>query len=166
MEQLLSKGIVLLVEDESPFRRIYSDALVSYGYKVREAETCAQGWQSMEDSCPDVVLLDLVFPQESGLDLLRKMRDHQTLFRVPVVIFSVFSEEKKIQECLDAGADDYAIKGQVTPPEIIGIIGTMMKSAHVPKKLQIVHGKRGRPTIRAAGRVRRTARPRRASKKK
>ncbi len=148
MEQIQPKGTVLVVEDEAPFRRIYSDALTSYGYKVREVETCIQGWEAMEASCPDVVLLDLVFPQESGLDLLRKMRDHETLFRVPVVIFSVFSEMKKIQECLDAGADDYAVKGQITPPEIIGIVGTMMERKHAKQKLKIVRGKGGLPTVR------------------
>ena len=98
---------ILIVDDEAQLRRAVSRSLKGHGYAVREAEDGAQAIAEFAAFKPDVVLLDLMLPDTSGVDVCRELRlDHQT----PIIILSVIGEEPTKVAALDAGADDYLTK--------------------------------------------------------
>ncbi len=145
-------GVVLFVEDEAPFRRIYKNVLEHSGYKMLEAVDGESGWTMVKAEKPNVVLLDMVLPKLSGLALLKKIRADEETKNIPVIMFSVISEKKEVELCLKEGADDYAIKGMFAPTEIVGMIEAAMQKRSRPDKdrLQatLVQGKGGRLEVR------------------
>lgn len=98
---------VLVVDDELPIRRLLARMLESGGYKVRLAETAAEGLRQAGMDRPDLIILDLGLPDMDGLKVLKELR---TWSETPVLILSVRSGEEDIVSCLHAGADDYLVK--------------------------------------------------------
>jgi len=113
------KGLILIVEDQLGFRRIYEDVLSSDGYQVLVAEDGEKGWEMAKEKKPDLVLLDLGLPKLDGFEVLRRMRADQVTHGIPVIIFSVMGEEKDIKKALEMGANDYTVKGFYTPRQIL-----------------------------------------------
>ena len=114
-----SKGVVLLVEDQRGFRRIYEDVLSSDGYEVLTAEDGQIGWDSAKGKKPDVILLDLGLPKLSGLEVLQKIRADAQTRDIPVIIFSVTSEQADVDQALAMGANEYSVKGFDTPRKVL-----------------------------------------------
>jgi two-component system KDP operon response regulator KdpE len=101
------KPRILIVDDEAQLRRALTRSLEGHEYAVREAEDGAAALAAFETFKPDVVLLDLMLPDMSGVDVCRELRrKHQT----PVIILSVVGEEAAKVAALDEGADDYLTK--------------------------------------------------------
>ena len=98
---------ILIVDDEPQLRRALRRALEGYGYAVREAEDGAGALAEFQSYKPDIVLLDLVLPDMSGVDVCRELRqNHQT----PIIVLSVLGDERTKIAALDQGADDYLTK--------------------------------------------------------
>ena len=98
---------VLVVEDEKQIRRFLKTALESEGYRVFEAENCAQGLIEAGTRKPDMVILDLGLPDRDGIEFIRDLRNWTG---VPILILSARSDESNKVAALDAGADDYLTK--------------------------------------------------------
>ena len=98
---------ILIIDDEIQIRRLLRITLEAAGYRVREAETGALGLNEAAVRRPDAVILDLSLPDQSGLEVLRRLREWS---RLPVLVLSVRGEEKDKIDALDAGADDYLTK--------------------------------------------------------
>jgi two-component system response regulator RegX3 len=98
---------VLIVEDEPSYLDALKITLEPEGFSVRTAPDGRTGIAAFESSLPDVILLDLMLPDISGLDVLRSVR---TKSDVPVVVVSAKSTEADIVSALELGADDYLTK--------------------------------------------------------
>jgi two-component system KDP operon response regulator KdpE len=95
------------VEDEAQIRFALRRYLEQSGYKVREVSEGAEALREVEAFKPDVVLLDLMLPDMSGVDVCREIRkSHET----PIVVLSALDDEKTKVKALDEGADDYLTK--------------------------------------------------------
>ncbi len=99
--------LVLLIEDESPMRRILRAALTANGYRLVETATAAEGLTQARAYNPDLVLLDLGLPDRPGLDVIRELR---TWSAAPIVVISASGQEQAKIDALDGGADDYLTK--------------------------------------------------------
>ncbi|MFO0616288.1 MAG: response regulator [Polyangiaceae bacterium] len=99
--------LVLVVDDEPQLRKFLRAALLSHGYRLIEAESCAGALVEVKTRNPDVVLLDLGLPDGSGLDLTRTLRQWS---KTPIIVISARGREDDKVEALDAGADDYLTK--------------------------------------------------------
>jgi CheY-like chemotaxis protein len=82
------KGNVLVVDDEQDVRQFLTDILEDAGCTVRVAEDGIQAMDLMKQQRPDLVLLDLLMPQETGTGLFRKMHGRKDLRDIPVIIIS------------------------------------------------------------------------------
>jgi two-component system KDP operon response regulator KdpE len=103
----MSGARILVIDDEPQLRRSLARSLSGHGYDVREAEDGASGVREVGAYKPDVVLLDLMLPDMSGVDVCRGIREgHDT----PIIVLSVVGEERAKVDALDAGADDYLTK--------------------------------------------------------
>jgi DNA-binding response OmpR family regulator len=98
---------VLLIEDDARLRRALRLALADEGYAVREAENGRAGLELMRAEPPDVVLLDLMLPDQDGFEICREVRRSSG---VPIIIVSARDDSHDVVAGLEAGADDYVTK--------------------------------------------------------
>lgn len=98
---------IVIIDDETPIRRMLRIALKSEGYDVTEAEDGEAGLIAVARHQPDLVVLDLGLPDMDGHDLLNELRSWS---KVPVIVLSVRSSDREKVRALDAGAQDYVTK--------------------------------------------------------
>jgi len=98
---------VLVVDDEPQILRALETTLRGAGYDVDTAETAETALAHAAAKPPDAVILDLVLPDRSGVEVARELRVWTS---VPIVVLSAVGEERDKVEALDAGADDYVTK--------------------------------------------------------
>ncbi len=103
----MSGARILVVDDESALRRTLRANLAARGYDVVDAETGEEALRLAEAHPPDLVVLDLMLPGISGLDVCRALRASSS---VPILVLSARGEEQTKVQALDLGADDYLTK--------------------------------------------------------
>jgi two-component system KDP operon response regulator KdpE len=103
----LSTPSVLIVDDEPQIVRALKVLLRSAGYEVRAATTKAEALDALAVRPPDALVLDLVLPDGSGVEVCREVRRWSGL---PIVVLSAVGDEREKVAALDAGADDYVTK--------------------------------------------------------
>jgi PleD family two-component response regulator len=113
------KRTILLVEDELPFRQIYRDALMMSNYTVLEAENGEEALRIVEETPPDLVLLDIILPQLSGFDVLTKLKQGAKTKHIPIIVYSVLNDKASIDRAMALGADDFTIKGETPAVEVL-----------------------------------------------
>jgi len=101
------KPVALIIDDESPIRRLLRLTLEPHGYVVCEAETGQLGLQEAVAKRPNVILLDLGLPDLDGLTVLKRLREWS---QTPVIVLTVRDSEANKVAALDNGADDYLTK--------------------------------------------------------
>ncbi|PSO98783.1 MAG: DNA-binding response regulator [Cyanobacteria bacterium SW_6_48_11] len=99
---------ILIVEDEAKLARFIELELKYEGYRVSVASDGVAGLAAARESYPDLVILDLMLPELSGLEVCRHLR--QTGDKVPIVVLTAKDEVGDRVAGLDAGADDYLVK--------------------------------------------------------
>lgn len=103
----MNKSEILIIDDEPQIRRLLEITLQSNQYSVKQAASAKEGLIMAANHPPDLILLDLGLPDESGHIVLQKLRKWYTN---PVVILSVEKNEEDIIKALDNGANDYLSK--------------------------------------------------------
>ena len=98
---------VLVVDDEPQLRRVMRTTLTDLGYTVIDAKTGEEALQTLRETQPDLILLDLNMPGIGGLETCRAIRESS---EVPIIVLSVRNTEREKVQALDAGADDYVTK--------------------------------------------------------
>src|SRR6185436_6275295 len=98
---------ILIIDDELQIRRLLTITLESNGYRVSESATAKEGVITAANHPPELILLDIGLPDESGHIVLRKLREW---YDPPIIILSVQSSEEDIVNALDHGANDYLVK--------------------------------------------------------
>jgi len=121
---------VLVVEDDAPIRRGIVDALRYEGYEPREAGDGHEGMTLATEIECDLVLLDLVLPGPSGLDILSAVR--QTRPTLPIIILTAMGEEADRVRGLRLGADDYVVKPFSVTELMARVQAVLRRSAERP----------------------------------
>ena len=119
---------VLIVDDEQPIREMVEFSLERAGFRVVEAADAAEARVAVADQQPDLILLDWMLPDMSGLDLARAMRRENLARDIPIVMLTARTEEEDKVRGLDAGADDYVTK-PFGPRELIARIRAVLRRA-------------------------------------
>ncbi len=101
---------ILVVEDEAPIRQMVAFNLSRAGFAVDEAQDSAGARSHIADSRPDLVLIDWMLPDSSGLELTRLLRRDPACKDLPIIMLTARAEEKDKLLGLDSGADDYITK--------------------------------------------------------
>lgn len=117
---------ILLVEDEAPIRQMVAFSLGRAGFAVVEAEDCATARAMIADERPDLVLIDWMLPDSSGLELLRMLRRDEANSDLPIIMLTARAEERDKVSGLDGGADDYVTK-PFSPRELISRINALLR---------------------------------------
>lgn len=106
----MSAKQILIVEDERPIREMVAFNLRRNGFEVREAADAGAARASIADHRPDLVLIDWMLPDMSGLELTRALKRDKETHEVPIIMLTARAEEQDKVLGLDGGADDYVTK--------------------------------------------------------
>jgi len=101
---------ILIVEDEKPIRDMIAFGLKRAGFEVLEAQDCATAQACVADHFPDLMLVDWMLPDTSGLELTRWMKRKADTREVPIIMLTARAEEQDKIRGLEGGADDYVTK--------------------------------------------------------
>ena len=101
---------VLIIEDEADAADLFAEMMRVSGFRVLKTTSSAPALSMMNAEKPDVVILDIMMPETSGLDLLREMRLTPDLAGIPVVVVSAKSMPADIKSGMEAGASTYLSK--------------------------------------------------------
>ena len=104
----MKNASILIVEDDQGIQDMLSYALEPEGYQLYSALSVKDAWEVIETKAPDLVLLDWMLPDSSGIDLLHRIRKYHS--KLPVIMLTAKAEEEDRVLGLDMGADDYIVK--------------------------------------------------------
>ena len=128
-ERMTSKQ-VLIVEDERPIREMIAFGLKRAGFDVREAEDCRSARAALADRRPDLLLVDWMLPDMSGLELTRAIKRDRETRELPIILLTARSEEGDKVAGLEGGADDYVTK-PFSPRELLARINAVLRRSTV-----------------------------------
>lgn len=118
---------VLIVEDTDLLRRMYTDSLKEDGFNVTAAADGLEALSILRTSTPDLILLDLVMPNMSGLEVLEVIKKDDRLRDIPVLILSNPLEDADMERGLELGAVDYLIKSEMRVSDVAARISEVLK---------------------------------------
>ena len=101
---------VLIIEDEPDIRKTIDYNLSKESFTVFQAGSIAEGEQSILDNCPDVIILDLMLPDGSGLTLCRDVKSNSETKHIPIILLTAKADEVDRVIGFELGADDYVTK--------------------------------------------------------
>ena len=102
--------MIYLVEDDDSIRELVIYTLRSTGMDAKGFGLPSEFWHAMEEQLPELVLLDIMLPEEDGLEILRKIRGRREIKNLPVIMLTAKGTEYDQVVGLDNGADDYVAK--------------------------------------------------------
>ena len=103
-------SLIYVVEDDTNISEIESFALKNVGYDVESFGTAGAFYKAMKRKCPDLILLDIMLPDEDGLSIVNNIRKNASTKDIPVIMVTAKSSEIDKVKGLDSGADDYMTK--------------------------------------------------------
>ena len=101
---------VYVVEDDENMSDLECYTLTNNGYEVKPLYTAKEFEQELKKRIPDMIILDIMLPDENGIRMLVKLRQAESTRDIPVMMVTARSSEVEKVKCLDAGADDYVTK--------------------------------------------------------
>ncbi|OQA39671.1 MAG: Transcriptional regulatory protein AfsQ1 [Parcubacteria group bacterium ADurb.Bin316] len=110
---------ILLIEDENDIITMYDLCLNREGYNVDIARNGAWGLKLAREKSYDLIVMDMVMPAMSGLELLKKLKAESLHQNIPILVVSNSAQDKDIEEAKAEGATDYLLKASLTPANLI-----------------------------------------------
>jgi two-component system response regulator ResD len=120
-----TRGSVLVVDDEPTIGEVVSRYLSVAGYDTRVATTGPAALEAAAGAPPDLVVLDLMLPGIDGLEVMRRLRERESV-RVPVILLTARGEESDRVVGLRLGADDYVVK-PFSPAELVARVDAILR---------------------------------------
>jgi two-component system phosphate regulon response regulator PhoB len=133
----MSTKQILVVEDERPIREMIAFGLRRAGFEVREAEDSRAARAALADQRPDLMLIDWMLPDTSGLELTRSLKRERDTRDLPVIMLTARAEETDKIAGLDGGADDYMTK-PFSPRELIARVNALLRRAGGPEDGELI----------------------------
>ena len=118
---------VLLVEDNDFIRNMYQLKLAKANIEVIEAVDGSMALAKIKEYKPDVVLLDLMMPNVSGIEVLKELKKQGITPNLPVVVLTNVMDQATIDEAKSLGARDYIVKTDLTPSQVLEKITPFLK---------------------------------------
>lgn len=127
--------MIYVVEDDASIRELVTYTLGSQGMEAEGFMLPSQFWKAMERMKPDLILLDIMLPEEDGLTILKKLRADRETERLPVIMLTAKDGEYDTVIGLDSGADDYIAK-PFRMMELISRIRAVLRRAEKEDKAE------------------------------
>jgi len=118
--------VILVVEDEAPIRDMLCFVLEQNGYQAATAADYNNAIEMLVEPYPDLVLLDWMLPGGSGIQIAKKMKQHELTRNIPIIMITARGEEEDKVRGLEVGADDYVTK-PFSPKELMARIKAVIR---------------------------------------
>lgn len=122
----MAEKTILVVDDEAPIRDMLRVALEMAEYSVLEAGDAQSAHSLIIDSKPDLILLDWMLPETSGIELTRRLKRDEVTREIPIIMLTAKGEEDNKIQGLDVGADDYITK-PFSPRELVARLKAVLR---------------------------------------
>ena len=131
-------ALIYIVEDDESIREIETIALKNSNYIVSAFENAKEFYKKLDELVPDLILLDVMLPDESGYDIVRKLRKRPATQDIPIIMVTAKTTEMGMIKGLDGGADDY-IKKPFSIMELITRVKALLRrtAKEEPKLLKL-----------------------------
>lgn len=110
---------ILIVDDDQFITIAYKSGLEQAGYAVIVAQDGEEAVQSMLDSRPDLVLLDIIMPKMDGFEVLQSVKGTPSLSNIPIIVFTNLSQKSDADKALEYGAVDFLTKADVSLSDVL-----------------------------------------------
>ena len=117
---------ILFIEDEGALQKTLGDVLSKEGYKILAALDGEVGARLAKEKTPDLILLDLVLPKMTGLEVLKQLRGDEETKDIPVIVLTNSEDMQDIQQVMDLGATTYLVKSNYELQEVVKKIQTVL----------------------------------------
>ncbi len=124
---------ILIVDDEATIREMLHFILARNDFHILDAANAAQAKQSIKKQHPDLVLLDIMLPGQSGTDLARELRINSATQDIPIIMLTAKDTEQDKINGLNLGADDYITK-PFSPAELIARINSLLRRVKIDRQ--------------------------------
>ena len=114
----MAKKKILFVEDDEGFYSLFSAALQMKDYAVVHVADGSKAIEKIKSEKPDLVLLDIILPGLSGLDILKELKGTAETKGMKVIMLTNFGTDENVNKAMELGADDYFMKYNVVPSEL------------------------------------------------
>jgi len=112
---------ILIADDDPMILRLLEASLGAAGHDIATAVDGREVLETIEDTKPDIVILDSMMPEVSGLEVLKVLKANETLMHLPVILMTARAEEEDIAEGLQLGAKEYLVK-PFPPKDLVAVI--------------------------------------------
>lgn len=131
-------ALIYIVEDDESIREIETIALKNSNYIVSAFENAKEFYKKLDELVPDLILLDVMLPDESGYDIVRKLRKRPATQDIPIIMVTAKTTEMDMIKGFDGGADDY-IKKPFSIMELITRVKALLRrtAKEEPKLLKL-----------------------------
>ena len=119
-------ALIYVVEDDKNIQEIETFALANVGYEVKGFDSATDFYAALNETAPDLILLDIMLPDEDGLSIVKKLRTRQDTVLVPVIMVTAKTTEIDKVKGLDLGADDYITK-PFNPVEVLARVKSQLR---------------------------------------
>jgi DNA-binding response OmpR family regulator len=113
---------ILIIEDEKILSEMYQDKFEKEGFEIVVAMDTKEGMELLKSWKPDLVLLDILLPNENGIEFLKRKNLDPQIASLPVIVFSNFDDPDTKEETLSLGVKEYLIKSNHDPKEIVAVL--------------------------------------------
>lgn len=119
-------AFIFIVEDDANIREIETIALKNSNYEVKAFENANDFYQKLEEAIPDLIILDVMLPDENGYKILKNLRMSERTRKIPVIMVTAKTQELDVIRGFDEGADDY-IKKPFSVMELISRVKALLR---------------------------------------
>ena len=119
-------ALIYVIEDDDNIREIETIALKNSNYLVKAFARATDFYRALNDILPDLVLMDVMLPDENGCDIVRQLRSQSATKRLPVIMVTAKTSEMDMVKGLDDGADDY-IKKPFSVLELLSRVKALLR---------------------------------------
>ncbi|MBU1104520.1 MAG: response regulator [Patescibacteria group bacterium] len=118
---------ILLIEDDESLYKMYSTELEMEGYETVWHNTGIGATETAKKENPALILLDIMLPDKDGIKILKDLKEEPVTKNIPVVMLTNFGSDENIKVALETGAEDFILKYQIVPAELVVKIKQILK---------------------------------------
>lgn len=114
--------VILIIEDDSILTKMYREKFTNEGFEVLAAPDGEEGLEMALKNKVDVILLDVMLPRMSGIDLLKKLREHEKKRNTLVIILTNLADPTEKEKAINLGVKDYLVKAMQNPGQVVSTV--------------------------------------------
>ena len=119
--------VILLVDDDLTLREMYEERLKAENFVIVQASNGEEALKKAKENKPNIILLDIMMPKINGFDVLKDIKADPDLKDTPVIVLTALIQDVDRLQGKKLGADDYIVKSETMPGEVIEKIKKLIK---------------------------------------